>query len=93
MKRFLILACLVTTPASADVTGPNGRVVECFCTDTQGLRVELGETICLTVGGRAFMAQCDMSQNMPTWRETGQGCYSSAYQPEPSPIERLLRLQ
>ncbi len=93
MKRLLFLACLATTPAFADVTGPGGRVVECFCTDTQGLRVELGETICLTVGGRAFMAQCDMSLNMPTWRETGQGCLSSSYQAEPSPVERLLRLK
>lgn len=92
MKWFLALICLVSTPAFADVTGPTGRVVECFCTDTEGLRIELGETICLTVGGRAFMAQCDMSQNMPTWRETGQGCFSSSYDPAPSPTERLLRL-
>ncbi len=91
MKRLTALAVLITTPALADVAGPNGRTVDCFCTDTQGLRVELGETICLTVGGRAFMAQCDMSLNVPTWRETGQGCLSSSLQP--SPTERLLRLK
>lgn len=91
MKRLLAIALLAATPGVADVTGPNGRTVDCFCTDTQGLRVELGETICLTVGGRAFMAQCDMSLNVPTWRETGQGCLSSSL--ESSPRQRLLRLQ
>ncbi len=91
MKRILALTLLLASPALADVTGPNGRTIDCFCTDTQGLRVELGEVTCLTVGGRAFMAQCDMSLNVPTWREIGQGCLSSAL--EPSPRERLLRLQ
>ena len=91
MRFLLALAFLVATPALADVKGPNGRTVDCFCTDSQGLRVELGETICLTVGGRAFMAQCDMSLNVPTWREVGQGCLSSSR--EISPVERLLRLQ
>ena len=76
--------------AAADVEGPNGRVVDCFCTDTQGLRVELGETICLFVDGRAFMATCDMSLNMPTWRDTGKGCQTS--QSAPSPTERVLHI-
>ena len=74
------------TPALADVTGPSGKTVECYCTDTQGARVELGETICLTVGGRSFMAQCDMSLNSPMWRDTGMGCLSSSLS------EKLLHL-
>ncbi len=91
MGRILILICLAASPAIADVSGPNGRTVDCFCTDTQGLRVELGETICLTVGGRAYMAQCDMSLNVPTWRDTGQGCFSSSL--ELTPTQRLLGLK
>lgn len=90
MRTLAILICLAATPALADVNGPNGRVVECFCTDTQGLRVELGETICLYVDGRAFMATCDMSLNMPTWRDTGKGCLSS--QIKPSLSERMRHL-
>jgi hypothetical protein len=93
MIRLCLAALFAASPAFADVSGPNGRTVDCFCTDTQGLRVELGETICLTVGGRAFMAQCDMSLNMPMWRETGQGCMSSSLQEDASPRQRLLRLQ
>ena len=69
---------LLATPAIADVTSPSGKTIECYCTDTQGLRVELGESVCLFVDGRAFMAQCDMSLNVPIWRDTGQGCLSSS---------------
>ncbi len=78
MKRLIALILLAATPAMADVKGPGGKVVECYCTDTQGARVELGESICLVVDGRAFMAQCDMSLNVPIWRDTGGGCLSSS---------------
>ena len=52
--------------------------------------MELGETICLRVDGRAYMAQCDMSLNVPTWRDTGQGCLSSEHVPRLR--DRLLNL-
>ena len=81
MRILAIASILVAGPALADVTGPNGKVIDCYCTDTQGARVELGETICLFVDGRAFMALCDMSLNVPIWRDTGQGCLSSEVQP------------
>ncbi len=84
------MLCLCATPAFADVVAQSGKTVDCYCTDTQGLRVELGESICLTVDGRAFMAKCDMSLNVPIWRDTGQGCLSSTR--EPSPFERMRQL-
>ncbi len=87
---MMALLVLLASPAFGDVTAPNGRTIDCYCTDTEGLRVELGETICLTVDGRAFMAQCAMSLNVPMWRETGLGCVSS--QLEPSPTQRLIQL-
>ena len=90
MLRAVILLALTATPALADVKSPSGKTVECYCTDTQGLRVSLGETVCLTVNGRSFMAQCDMSLNVPTWRDTGQGCLSSELRL--TPFERLRRL-
>ena len=83
MFRTALILGLLATPAVADVTSPSGKTVDCYCTDTQGARVELGETICLFVDGRAFMAQCDMSLNVPIWRDTGAGCLSSSL-PEPS---------
>ncbi|MEY8831294.1 hypothetical protein AB9K34_23220 [Sedimentitalea sp. XS_ASV28] len=74
----ILLAC--TSPALADVTGPGGKVQECYCTDKSGARVDLGETICLQVDGRMFMAQCQMSLNVPMWREIREGCLSSRLQ-------------
>ena len=73
----MICLALLTSPVSADVVTPSGKTVDCYCTDSQGARVELGETICLHVDGRMFMAQCQMSLNVPMWREVQQGCLSS----------------
>jgi len=67
-------------PVQADVKGPGGKVIDCFCTDRSGSRVELGQTICLQVDGRMFMAQCQMSLNVPMWREVQKGCLSSRLQ-------------
>ena len=72
-----LLACLATV-AQADVTSPSGKTVECYCTDRTGGRIELGQTICMQVDGRMFMAQCQMSLNVPMWREMSDGCLSSS---------------
>lgn len=82
MARFLahislVAASLLAGPLLADVTH-GGKTIECFCTDTSGARIELGQTICLQVDGRMFMAQCQMSLNVPMWREVSQGCFTSA---------------
>lgn len=84
MKRLFALVLVFAAPAAADVVGPNGKVQDCYCTDSKGARVELGETICLHVNGRLFMAQCQMSLNVPMWREVQEGCMSSQLdRPEP----------
>ncbi|MFC4668383.1 hypothetical protein ACFO5X_07455 [Seohaeicola nanhaiensis] len=77
MIRLLALLLLIAGPVAADVVGPKGKVQDCYCTDRTGGRVELGETICLQVDGRMFMAQCQMSLNVPMWREVQKGCLSS----------------
>jgi hypothetical protein len=81
-----LLAGLPGLPALADVTGPGGKVLDCYCTDTQGARVEMDEEICLVVGGRAFIARCEMSLNNPIWRDTGRACVSSSL-PAFEPLE------
>ena len=89
MKRYAILLALAA-PALADQT-IGGKVIDCYCTDSTGSRVELGESICLQVGGRMFTAQCQMSLNVPMWRETADGCMSSELQiSQPSPNTRLI---
>ncbi|WP_170413966.1 hypothetical protein [Ruegeria atlantica] len=80
MKRLILVLTLFVTPALADVVGPGGKVQDCYCTDKSGSRVELGEMICLQVDGRMFMAQCQMSLNVPMWREVQEGCLSSGLQ-------------
>ncbi|MCH2164990.1 MAG: hypothetical protein MK098_10120 [Marinovum sp.] len=73
-----MLAPVLPTVAGADVTGPNGKTVDCYCTDSTGTRIELGQTICIQVDGRMFMAQCQMSLNSPMWREMSEGCAVSS---------------
>lgn len=75
MKRVLFIL-LLASPALADGTY-NGKTVDCFCTDKSGARVEMGETICLNVDGKSFLAQCQMSLNNPMWRKVGESCLSS----------------
>lgn len=87
MERLsLILICLAL-PGVADVTYPGGKTVECYCTDKSGGRIELGQTICLQVDGRMFMAQCQMSLNVPMWREVDRGCLSSSLDPVEQPLQ------
>ncbi|GAA6162357.1 hypothetical protein NBRC116590_00610 [Pelagimonas sp. KU-00592-HH] len=76
MRYLVLLAMLVPGPALADYN-LNGKTIDCYCTDTSGNRVELGEMICLHVDGRMFMAQCQMSLNVPMWREISPACLSS----------------
>ncbi|MGX0878295.1 hypothetical protein ACSSV4_002992 [Roseovarius sp. MBR-154] len=75
--RLLLPLLFAATPALSDAT-IGGKTVECYCTDTQGARVEMGEMICLRVDGRMFMAKCAMSLNVPIWRKVSDGCLSSS---------------
>ena len=87
--RATLLLGLIALPAVTwgDVTSPSGKTVDCYCTDRNHNRVELGETICLQVDGRMFMAQCQMSLNVPMWREVQKGCLSSELgQPASNPL-------
>ena len=74
MKHLFIITLMVM-PMLASAQAK--KTVECYCTDKGGSRIELGETICMTVDGRSFMAQCQMSLNNPMWRELSDGCLSS----------------
>ncbi|MEM7731498.1 MAG: hypothetical protein AAF280_01800 [Pseudomonadota bacterium] len=71
-RAFLISLTLAVTSVAAQA-----KTVDCYCTNATGDRVELGEMICLHVGGRSFTAQCQMSLNNPMWREVSDGCLTS----------------
>ncbi|KIC48937.1 hypothetical protein [Tateyamaria sp. ANG-S1] len=90
MLRNTLIFLAMASPALADVTSPSGKTVECYCTDKAGSRIELGQTICLQVDGRMFMAQCQMSLNSPMWREVQEGCMSSSLLDGPQqPLQSL----
>ncbi len=50
------------------------RYPDCFCTDSDGQRIELGRTTCLRIGSQLVLAKCGMSLNNPTWRHIQKGC-------------------
>lgn len=67
-----------TPMAQSQTDAPPLRKIECYCTDKTGGRVELGDLVCLNVGGRIFLARCEMSLNNPMWREVTDGCVSAS---------------
>jgi len=68
---------LLTFPAVGQ--SKKGKVIwpDCYCTDGSGVRVEMGDTSCLSVGGRKYLARCEMSLNNPMWREISESCVTS----------------
>lgn len=87
IRYALILSLLPFTAAPALAQAK--KTVDCYCTDRSHNRVELGETICLQVDGRMFMAQCQMSLNVPMWREVEEGCLSSSLEVSEPPFDAV----
>jgi len=79
--RNLIAAVFFALPVLASPSLADGmmgdKVIDCYCTNKTGSRVELGEMTCLNVDGKTFMAHCQMSLNVPMWRKITDGCLSS----------------
>jgi len=90
MKPILLLFVLLPVSVPANPTYPDGRPVDCYCTDRSGGRIELGDTICLKVNGRSFLAQCQMSLNVPMWREIQSGCQTLLSKLKPQPPQDMV---
>lgn len=86
VKKTLICIAAALIPLASFADGANVKWPECYCTDTSGARVELGETICLTVDGRSFQARCEMMLNNPMWREVGSDCTVSQKDKRPKAL-------
>ena len=86
MKQLVFALILAPFAAQAQAPVTKAKTIDCYCTDSGGARIELGESICLSVGGRMFTAQCQMSLNVPMWRETQNGCLSSSLSRGFSPL-------
>ncbi len=72
MRPILVATVVLVLPALA--VGQGRAWPDCYCTGTEGERYEMGESACLRVDGRSFLATCEMSLNVPIWRDTGEGC-------------------
>lgn len=78
--EYLLAITFMMLPAFVFAENSKVKKPDCYCTDKTGARVELGTMVCLQVGGRDFIARCEMSLNNPMWREIRQGCLSSQNQ-------------
>lgn len=63
LMPFLAVALL---PAIADAHN-------CKCRN-RGTMFQLGETSCLRVDGRNYLARCEMKLNVSSWTEVQDGC-------------------
>ncbi len=53
---------------------PGHSYPECYCRDSAGARVEVGETACLTIGRRQVTSRCEKARNLTIWRHQSEGC-------------------
>ncbi len=81
-RTLLVIAILPLTVDGASADHIPIEWPENFCTDSVGARVEMGETICLTVDHRSFLAHCVMVLNNPAWKDTGQTCEPPEEEPD-----------
>ena len=47
---------------------------DCYCTDSSGQRVEVGELACLRIGSREGTSRCEKARNLVIWRHEEEGC-------------------
>ncbi|MEL6208785.1 MAG: hypothetical protein AAFU72_15185 [Pseudomonadota bacterium] len=47
---------------------------DCYCTDSTGGRVEVGQMACLRIGGREVTSRCEEAENLTIWRHQSDGC-------------------
>jgi len=100
MWRIFALAVILPTltyaegikHAAQNGKAPPRRVIELYCTDTNGDRHELGEVMCLNVSScQQFLAKCDMSLNNVMWRQIQEGCPTA--RAKPSLMDRFNSLK
>ncbi|TXI04785.1 MAG: hypothetical protein E6Q76_11960 [Rhizobium sp.] len=63
---LVVIAAIASVPALA---GQN-----CYCKNTDGRQHAVGEVACMTVGGKSYLAQCEMNLNVTSWAKLQDGC-------------------
>ena len=67
--RALVVTALGTLPAIA--APPDAG---CTCRNRDGSKYELGQTACIRVDDKSYLARCEMDLNVTTWRKLRDGC-------------------
>jgi hypothetical protein len=80
MKTAVAIAIICMASALAFPLGAEPR---CSCV-ANGRDYELGETACLSVGGRTFLAQCARVLNNTSWKKIADECPQASIRPSPA---------
>ena len=79
LRGLAVITLLPLLPIAAGSSAEAGEFVpipgvEYYCTDSIGVRREIGEVICVAASCQTWMARCEMSLNNPMWRKVQDGC-------------------
>ncbi|NTF41713.1 hypothetical protein G6L80_07240 [Agrobacterium rhizogenes] len=83
ISRHVVLGLpLVVIAVIASVSALAGE--NCYCKNTDGKQHAVGEVACMTVGGKSYLAQCEMNLNVTSWSKLQEGCpiTRSAFRPQ-----------
>ena len=79
--RPALLSCLCAALLLAEeaaVAGDGPPDARCTCRARDGSKHELGQIVCIDVGGRRYLARCEMVLNVTSWQKVQDGCPSTA---------------
>lgn len=72
-SKYVVLGLpLVVMTVMASVSASAGE--NCYCKNTDGKQHAVGEVACMTVGGKSYLAQCEMNLNVTSWSKLQDGC-------------------
>ena len=80
---LLVAAALLAAVPLADASAHN-----CRCRN-RGVMFELGQTSCLHVDGRNYLARCEMKLNVSSWTEIAAECPVTRLDDLRSPMTRV----
>ncbi|MFS8045064.1 hypothetical protein [Rhizobium sp. BR 314] len=71
--RYLVWGLpLVVAAFAANASALAGE--NCYCKNADGKQHSVGEVVCMDVGGKSYLAQCEMNLNVTSWSKLQDGC-------------------
>ena len=72
MRLSALITAIATLAATAAAAEPSS--FHCACRAGDGSRHELGQTVCIRVDGKSYLARCETSLNVTSWHKIQDGC-------------------